>query len=507
MANQARRLDRDDESRLLRFIDRVNDLVEEGELPTDAVVKVASTVKLPPGHVRLACQGFNIGRANFLRKTAESLLERAQPVPLADAEEALRRLYPDHVVSAAALVRSHGLSGDYTSGENELKKAARAMKRSARQEMEKTASCDAPPGPVRRVHRELERKAASAVRQWRRLLAQLDANVVHAEDGVKSACEEAVLCVRRGEVANLDQAEKDFVALRGGPAAELFSYLKEKCASFRYVKEARQFTGPCVIDQGKRPWSVFLVACDAIELAKQAVAEKEAAQKEESPRLLQEALFPFLEQEKQAAAAQKDSLPGAKGGPADFLNRAGEGVISMMRPFGSTALDTFGALTAPLRDHDQSSANWKGKDDKALAHLTSVSHEGAMEHARLKAVLSDLSANDPVISGYHPDDVSEAFNELQQLAPRATRQPALLKALLRRHLAQGSLDTHELKQLLDAEKQLRDVRTVPGADKSLPEDLRPVGPIGGGRGYGREGGSPKSPLASIISRIGERATT
>jgi len=75
--------------------------VEAGAHPTDAVEKSARATDLPPGHVALLARAYNTGATANLREAGKSAAERAADFPVADADEALARLYPDAPKNAA----------------------------------------------------------------------------------------------------------------------------------------------------------------------------------------------------------------------------------------------------------------------------------------------------------------------------------------------------------------------------------------------------------------------
>ena len=90
-----------------------------------------------------------------------------------------------------------------------------------------------------------------------------------------------------------------------------------------------------------------------------------------------------------------------------------------------------------------------------------------------------MLTHDPVLSGYHRDEVLGAFNEVSQLAPRASQQPLLMNALLRKRLQQGALDPFDVGSIVSTEKGLMETGGIPV-------------PPGGGK---KVGPSPTSVLA------------
>ena len=95
--------------------------------------------------------------------------------------------------------------------------------------------------------------------------------------------------------------------------------------------------------------------------------------------------------------------------------------------------------------------------------------------AKVKAVLAELSNNDPIISEYSTDDIASAYNRLSDMAPRAMQNPSTIRVFLRKYLTTGTLDPFDLEQLTRIEKQIsasRDklIREALGAGTPAPKD-------------------------------------
>ena len=61
---------------------------------------------------------------------------------------------------------------------------------------------------------------------------------------------------------------------------------------------------------------------------------------------------------------------------------------------------------------------------------------------------------DNPISEYEPEQVLNAYNELTQLAPRLSQQPAAMQPLLAKRLA-GHVEPFEVKEIGDMERGLQ----------------------------------------------------
>ena len=105
---------------------------------------------------------------------------------------------------------------------------------------------------------------------------------------------------------------------------------------------------------------------------------------------------------------------------------------------------------------------------EAYMAVTDPQHEAKIRGLKSQAMLSDMMANDPFLSGEQPDRVMGLYNQITKLSPRAADQPLLMRALLRRYLAQGQVDPHDIDQLAGIEVKLKQ-RDEPQREYNLPK--------------------------------------
>jgi|GEM_PF-6910844 len=106
----------------------------------------------------------------------------------------------------------------------------------------------------------------------------------------------------------------------------------------------------------------------------------------------------------------------------------------------------------------------KETEEKMIGELFDPTHDAEMRRIKMQAMLNDFLANDPVISTYDPDEVLDAFNQVSQLVPRSSVQPAVMRGQLRKLLQQqDAMEPFEANQLVEVEKGLKSV--------SEPEEL------------------------------------
>jgi hypothetical protein len=182
---------------------------------------------------------------------------------------------------------------------------------------------------------------------------------------------------------------------------------------------------------------------------------------------------------KQISDATRDPLKKLLGGGLNAVTGGASGLNSAMDNMNigvTTPVKMVGGLIGASQEgvSGQIGKMLSGDDanDKTKQHfqaLTDSDHEQALKTIRAKGVLHDLVINDPVISGYDPQDVAMAFNEVAELAPNLVDSPGMIQSVLRKRLEAGSLADFDVKQILEMDKlrserdkilaETRDIRT------------------------------------------------
>ena len=129
-----------------------------------------------------------------------------------------------------------------------------------------------------------------------------------------------------------------------------------------------------------------------------------------------------------------------------------------------------GAVGSQLGD-TTSPASEDSLREETIGELFDPEHESELTRIRTQAMLSEFLSVDPVISTYDPDEVTDAYNQIVQLAPRAGQQPAVMRGMLRKMLQQqDSLEPFEADQIVKIETGMKNLAapaerlmTPPGA--------------------------------------------
>lgn len=126
-------------------------------------------------------------------------------------------------------------------------------------------------------------------------------------------------------------------------------------------------------------------------------------------------------------------------------------------PFAKAAIDPLstgaagGMLALGLRGTPDIS-----KYREVLADVYDPQHEAKLDSIKTKAMLNDFLSNDPILSSYDPEEVTNVYNQIAVLAPAASRQPALMRGLLRKSIQQGGvIEPFEVQQLTQMERAFR----------------------------------------------------
>jgi len=425
------RLSKEAERRLLTAVEETANLVNAGHSPNDAIVKVASQLQIPPGHINLVVTAYNNGRTAKQRQVGSDPLEKSAEFELADAGQILELLYPTAVKSAAEVQRATTVAAIYmrpppsmlTRGG--MTKAANA--KTVNWSMGEPVAAlphdpaNAPNEFVRT--RELQR----GVDEARRLATQAFDKVAAAADSLRDYFRtpgHAAFSTFRDVVTGCYGSQGDHAV---AALVSLYPDLEKRAAAG--ATSLATDSHPCRLIGEMIAEAARYAGCREyhIKLASEAA--------EEGNRVFR----PFVPAGPSPSVLAAPSLEKTAGQAAGFL--AGMGIPA--------AKDMIGNVVSTLVPPPEKLVQ------RDLAKLTDPEHESELRAIRAHATVNDLVTNDPVISSYDPQEAIQAFNDVTQLAPRATDQRLLLQALMQKRLTQESLDPFELVQLCEMETKLR----------------------------------------------------
>jgi hypothetical protein len=430
-----RPLSKEAETKLLAAIEKAAALVNAGEEPNDAIIKIASDEHIPAGHVNLMVHAYNTGRTTSTREQGDSAGEKAADFKLANVDTIIDTLFPSVVKTSSVLANETTISTEYAvSPSGFLARRKASMEKAA-------ASITALPAktyvaPPRDEHsaamRDHSKRAADkrAVEEVRRLATIAYSKAANAMDDLATYFR-SPSSISYGDVMRSAEVR---VGAEGVSVltklAAVYPWLEKQAAT-----DKRHFgvnTPYDLIDTVIEKLAEYKAHKTAFDLM--APAKKEAAQKPEptTGSILYNPLEESLELKKADA-----SLPT---GPVSMTRQLGENLYS-----GTSGY--FAKTPGDLRN-------------EAFDEITDPNHERKLRNIKAQSTLADMITNDPVISGYDPREVTNAYNEIAELAPNFADSTAAMQALLRKRLEAGQLADFDVKQLEEMEKIRADKQNV-----------------------------------------------
>lgn len=97
----------------------------------------------------------------------------------------------------------------------------------------------------------------------------------------------------------------------------------------------------------------------------------------------------------------------------------------------------------------------KKEDKNKLIDLAEPDLKLKKNKMEKEILLNKLVNQDEVIKSYDKKEIADIYNQLQTIAPLLTNKEMILKSLLRKYLAQGGIDVHEVKQLVDLNESMK----------------------------------------------------
>jgi hypothetical protein len=417
-------LSMDAEQRILSAVDRVAANVAAGDTPTAALVKAAREYSLTPNFIQLTGRAYNIAQNTCQRHSSDDPLEKSADFDVADAEEAIREIFPAQVKSAAVRQQETVISAEYAAPPSHLyTRHLEAQKRAA-----------VTPWPEIQVSTIPRDESDAYTRAYSRMQVR------------KTAAEEAGRQLRMLEhelvskLAGLREYFNQFDALpfqtvarnartRFGKAAEevMLELIAQQPQLWKQASDQLH-----LVDPQAKPYADIL-ACvklaEEIHTRSQEYAQIQAAMVEKEAT-----------EQKPFRPASDSLLEGIEPKQAAFINPV-------------TTMQLANGLST-LRGH-----MWNAQP---ISQLDDPVHDRNLQDLKTRTMLHMMMADDPVVKGHDPYAVAAAFNELNQLAPQATMQPAVLTPFLRKRLQQDGLDTFELGELAKLEYGNRGIRSEGG---------------------------------------------
>ena len=448
-----RPLSKEAEEKIVSALNQVIDLVNDGVSPTDAIAKVASAEKLPAGHINLMVNAFNIGRSEAQRKGSSDLFEKVSEFELADASQVLERMFPAVVKSSGVLERDEAVSSQYSTAPRFLLERAKRQKLAHATRVIDWSMTPKKPDPLPRDPHTAVKRAYARLVDHKRLLEETRRAAQHFFDEANGMIEKFAEYMKRPQAPLFREVRENAVIMFGEKAAALLDRLAKV---HRVLTKQSALGRNDPIDGACEAVGKILDKIESFELARKAY-DKVAAEHE---KVAEKIVRPFVSVFPKHGSVI-DSLSTKSASEDQGSSNRASADSSLMHPLAakltsgmfSATRDVLGSSLSGLADSFSSPPSLL--QQRLKSHITDPQHEAQLRLIQTEAMLHDLMANDEVISGYDPNEVIEHFNEISQLAPRASNQEGLMRSLLRKRLQTGAFDPYEIEMLLKIENSLK----------------------------------------------------
>lgn len=449
-----RTLTKEAETKLLRAIENAATFVNSGLEPNAAIVKSATESGIPAGHINLMVHAYNTGRTTKQRETGGTTIEKAADFQLADAATVLQTLYPETVKTSAQLKTAQIVSTEYAiSAAGMLARRKDALRKTAAAKTQILSEKTYTPPP--RDEHAAAMRGYSQKKAAQRVLEEQRREATVAYNKAAAALDELGNYFRVPGNMPFGAAVRE-VGLRFGDAG--VSALKKVAAVYPHFEKQADTNKTYFGDN-----VVYTLVQDVIEAVNDyVVCQKKyaaalPAEAPAKPEPITGSILYRAEDEpltlKQAAGfwppVTPPVTPTGSGATGQKGGEMPEFKANLMPALATAPIQGVGAAMGMKTPQDV--------DPAALAkkHLNAMDdpdHNATLKSIKAKGLLHDLIMNDPVVSGYDPQDVAMAFNDISELAPGLVDSPGMVRAVLRKRLEAGQLADFDVKQLLEMDK-------------------------------------------------------
>lgn len=434
---------KDAEEKLLGYVKEVQAHISNGDEPDDAIVKVARDNGIANDLLPLIVQAHNVGRQTFQREKCsnQGVLCKLADFPIARIETVRSRLYPQTVTPSSVLKQASAVSAEYSAPPS-IPVRAYATPR------EKQASVSLPAEMTKTPDREYgDPKTKVARMQTAKLAIAREVDnakmaEIQAKDRFVAGMELVARYFKQADYNRLPLAEVEYNSVQtfGPLARNVFDFV----ATRTLTKEARAVGPPRLahpVDVSQAPYNLVKNAIQLAYVSADTRRVRETLEKGAQAKL-DKLMLPFSEH----FPPSPTTIFGNPG--PDFSGRSKAAFL------GTIMAGMAGSMGRDMTEAVKPKSTM-GLIDDVETKMTDPDHIDELKSITARQSLNNLMANDEVISGYDPGEITDAYNEIIQLSPSAAIQPALLRPLLRKRLTAGSVEPFEAEQLANIEKTVR----------------------------------------------------
>jgi len=424
------------ERKLLDAVEKTAQLVEDQDVsPNEALLKVARDMNLRQGEITVVARAYNTGKANAIRETGESLVEKSAEFVTADAAQVISEIFPPAVKTAyvKAPVDDALYSIDYVWAPETLL-PSRHKSANVTLDLDMLGTNVPTPQQDPRLVAEYKHKQAAhlfkSFEHWRLKTAQS-------------------LELQMEAVAQLAE-------YFDAPGAIPFASVKRAAAVYGHSSDQLILDAACEAIPRIKTAKHNQAANVNVPRTSPVFAKVAAVREATSNRQYTEGTY--LNMLSVAADLTSASHDYSSSAIPIALEKSAVGTLSMIGAY-ELLHGRASKLNADMADVDDKDAT-----QAAVSAIGSPGHEQKLRQIAVKANLQRLLTSDPVLRGYSPTEVADAFNQYAQLSPRSVDRDLPVRMGLRKQLSQDGLDTFDQQQFVDLDKGLAG---IPNAKKDV----------------------------------------
>lgn len=438
------KLSRQDEERISSAMSAVVDMTNSGTPPNEAIFKTASKDKMSAGFVRLMCSAYNNGVSLHCIRSGDTVASKVAEMPLADAKDVLIRMFPDSPETPATESRQK-VSSEYEAP------PVRSMRPMTR--LDHAMLITPPPAykrksdPLPKYRVKKQARAFSKFHNLKDKASKTAGSLTNTAFEFEKARLALANYFRTQDRIPFGTVRKMAEAQYGNKAARLLGTL----AGEHTWLDKQADDGNPLVDWSREPYSQ-IERCFELASNFLALKEKTAADNSEYAKHAEDLFSPFDE-------ANTEHIYGS------VLDHQEKQAANVMAPVGIGAIIGNSASNVAAKMKERQNQVIKEK----MEELSSPAHEDNLRTIRTTAMLHDFMLNDPIISGYDPRQIIEAFNSISSTAPRAADRSLMMRPLIRKYLEQGIMDPFDSDMLAGTERTLQQIDTLAPTPPQQPK--------------------------------------
>jgi hypothetical protein len=446
-------MSKQDERRVLGALERAIGMTNDGSHPTEAIQKVAEAERFNPPMVQRMVEAYNVSKMlNHLGHVKGAA--RADTFPIASAETIIQSMYPEKPQTvadkeASAFVPAEINRPEMVNFNKVAEKFSDLLNSSGFNKKVESYGGD-PELELKRTfakRADLRKAEAEALSQVRRHYFEILGLAKQAGSQFRFVAHRPFAEVEQDVVAAYGSLGKTAMDLiySSSNLAEKRAEIKEDHRAFFNQNDHPYRTVVAMIRESKE----FAKAAEMAAKASIAVKEYEKATGCRQPMT------------KTACRKELDSILGDNSEDDHFVKKSLEAtppvpfvhpnVTDSMKNIANIGMSMAGVKPKPYEEI---------KEEVAREVVDPV-HETKLQGIRTQAILNDFISNDPVLSTYDPAEIAKAYNQVAELTPSVSQQPAVLRGVLRRMMQQeGVIEPFEAQQLTGVERHLRGMPVI-----------------------------------------------